>query len=569
MKTPETRFESELSFVLNDPVTELPRLLRLVKKEGGIIGDPVPGTGALVDRYFDTQDWDLYNAGWSYRFRDASPLNRSVSLETLPRLADESGSGRHEGKEVELTADGGLPISSALLISEAPLSDALHEIVKNSNAGLSELFRMSTERASYRLSVDGEDILLSVDDTTVDVDESTRSAHPEHFYEVEFKLEGGEGQRLRHLAGRIEKKLGLSRSRLSKFERGLQVTGGMPSVVLLEDADDGLECGAEATVGEIARAFFLSHFRSFLLMEGTVREGGDPRAVRKMRVASRQLQVGLEVFADYLPAPMIKALRSELRWISRKLGEVRDLDVFSDFLTAEVADVELTLPELQAHVAASWAAARSALVKALTSARFLRLRRDFAAFLNSRSLWNELGGDVAALQIAENALLPALALLRKGGSAIDDASAEAKLHRLRLACKEFRYRLGLFEPLVPGGLQMFIKACKSLQNGLGVRCDVFVARGRINDFCKSNELGDVERDELKKLKKLLKGRLRDLKGGYAEKWRDFSSSVRGKKLRNRLREPAVEEARDEDGQLTQDTTEKVAELRPVDEYVIR
>jgi CHAD domain-containing protein len=568
MKAPENPVESESKFVLNDPVTELPRLLRLMKKQGIIIGDPVPGAGVLVDRYFDTQDWDLYNAGWSYRFRDASPLKRSASLEPLPGLAHESGNGLHEGKEVEFAVEG-VPLNSALPISEAPLDDELREIVKNRTAELSELLRMSTERATYRLSVDGADIVLSVDDTTVEVDEGISSRHPKHFYEVGLKLECGKEQRLRHLAGRIEKKLGLSRSQLSRFERGLQAAGSLPSVVLLEGSDDGMEFGADATAVDIARAFFRSHFRSFLSAEATVREGSDPRGVRKMRVASRRLQVGLEVFGDCLPARMSKALRSELRWISRSLRDVRDLDVFSDVLMAEVADVELAFPEYQAHVAASWAVARNSLVKALTSARFLRLRRDFAAFLNSRCWTDDTGGDSTPLQIAEDVLLPALSLVRKGGAAIDDASPETKLHRLRLDCKKFRYRLELFEPLVPGGLKTFIKACKLLQNDLGVRRDFFVALGRIEDFRKSNELGDAEREELKKLRKLLKGRLRELRGGYAGKWRAFSSSVRRKKLCKLLRKPEVEVAHEEEDPLLQGQAGQGTNLRPVDEYVIR
>ena len=54
---------------------------------------------------------------------------------------------------------------------------------------------------------------------------------------------------------------------------------------------------------------------------------------------------------------------------------------------------------------------------------------------------DDTGGDSKPLQIAEDVLLPALSLVRIGGAAIDDASHETKLHRLRLDCKEFRYRL--------------------------------------------------------------------------------------------------------------------------------
>ena len=363
------------------------------------------------------------------------------------------------------------------------------------------------------------------------------SPHPKHFYELELELQDGDEKRLHRLARRMEKKLHLPPSRLSKFERGLQAAGHRPTISLPQEPHPGISLGTNSPVAQIAEIFFRGQFTKMQASESMAFVGVDPEGVHQMRVASRRLRVGGEVFRDCLLAQRRKNLLTELKWITKMLGEVRDLDVFRDAVIKDATAAQVALPKFHAHLTKSWAAARRELVKSLTSARFQRFKRDFADLLECEFTPDKIKSGTTVPKLAEQDLFPVLKRVQKAGAAIDSSSPDDQLHQLRLDGKRLRYHLELFAPIFPGELKSVIKPAKALQEYLGDHQDACVAIKRLEEFRKSKKnLSRSERDGLKKLRKMIKRRKRHLRKSYPGNWTDFSSHTDRKQLKKLLRQ---------------------------------
>ena len=525
MKPVQKRLEIEAKFLLRDPAKQIPKLLKFLRKEQMKISEPVCQTH--TDRYFDTLDWDLHQAGWSYRFRDAGPRNRSIDLKALSVSA--SGDGIHQRREVELPVED-FPESGALMV-EASLAQELEGPPSNWEAPLRELFRGCTDRASYKLTNDKAEIMLCVDDTRVETDRDQESSPLMHYCELEFELQSGKEKNLRRLAERVAEKFDLVPARFSKFERGLQAAGVLPSSRKQPARVESI--GPNTPVVQLARHFLEQQLLAMLANEGKAIEGLHPEGVHQMRVASRRLRVGLCVFRDYLPVNASKELLEEVKWITNMLGEVRDLDVFRETVARNAAAAQLQLPEYRAYLAASWETARRELIKSLTSGRFQQFKRKFSAFLE-HEFWIEEAKhtrDVRALKLAGNMLLPAITQFSDTGTDINSASPAKRLHQLRLHGKRLRYRLELFAPVVPGGLKSFVKPSKELQKYLGEFQDACVALKRIENFRTSRELNNDEKKDLEKLRDIVRRKKRTLRKAYLNHWSEFVARARQKRLR--------------------------------------
>jgi CHAD domain-containing protein len=68
-----------------------------------------------------------------------------------------------------------------------------------------------------------------------------------------------------------------------------------------------------------------------------------PDEIHQLRVAARRLRVALRLFARMLPSKDTARFNAELRWFAGSLGDIRDLDVYTENFKAYVQ----TLPPEQ------------------------------------------------------------------------------------------------------------------------------------------------------------------------------------------------------------------------------
>ena len=260
----------------------------------------------------------------------------------------------------------------------------------------------------------------------------------------------------------------------------------------------------------------------------------DPECLHDFRVATRRARSLLREMKCVFPPSTTRRLRSDLGWLARCTGTVRDLDVHLMELgsTARAGGEEAgarsvpnvggeggkgiagSAPDpggveqegsaraalgcndegeeggcagaaLLAHFRSLREREFRALRRTLRSARYRRVRSTFRKFLES---------EPPARPRSENALTPIgvlsaariLKVYRRiltEGRAIRDDSPPESLHELRKSCKRLRYLLEFFRDLHPAKpVERTIARLKRLQDNLGTYQDVQVQRAVLLEF---------------------------------------------------------------------------------------
>jgi CHAD domain-containing protein len=126
-------------------------------------------------------------------------------------------------------------------------------------------------------------------------------------------------------------------------------------------------------------------------------------------------------------------------------------------------------------------------LEALDSTRYARFVRRFGSMLRSRSGTRS----AAALAVAPDLVEQRHAALAKAMKRIDADAPASAYHRLRIACKRFRYALEFLGDVYPDAASRLVKRTVALQDVLGAYQDGDVAIARLRDLAtaRSDELG--------------------------------------------------------------------------------
>jgi len=226
-----------------------------------------------------------------------------------------------------------------------------------------------------------------------------------------------------------------------------------------------------------------------------------PDEIHRLRVAARRLRVALRLFRRMLPSQDVVRLRTDLRWFARSLGDVRDLDVYTDnFRTyaqqmppeqqQELAGYELYLrrerTEARSKLPAVFADARYAALFDATSA-FLAKGPTAGAVRRWRSLSVRDG-------IGES-LRRSIGRVRRLGNRLTPRSKAADIHELRIRAKRLRYELEFFAEVYPA-LKRPAQVTKALQDLLGSHQDACTATARLRRYATAVKKSQAEPAEL-------------------------------------------------------------------------
>lgn len=199
----------------------------------------------------------------------------------------------------------------------------------------------------------------------------------------------------------------------------------------------------------------------------------DPEAIHDLRVASRRLREGLELFAPcYAPGSLVKVTKGVKR-VTRLLGELRNLDeahAFFSLLESEADDdgrlflqrFTHPYPERRKKALAAIAAGLEKVGRGELSRR-CRLVRSPALFsgASGEDLLAPAKGFVR--RSLEEPLPGLLGLFAEG----EESGDIAVLHRLRIEVKRYRYRLEILAPFLPPGHGVLHADLKEYQDILG------------------------------------------------------------------------------------------------------
>jgi CHAD domain-containing protein len=215
----------------------------------------------------------------------------------------------------------------------------------------------------------------------------------------------------------------------------------------------------------------------------------DTEFLHDFRVAVRRSRATLKLGRPVLPEVMHTRWEPAFKSLGDLTTPVRDLDVYELDLPAMsrwlVTADPTDLDPLATHLRSRRTVARRALVRSLRSARFRRLVMEWGEELAGLVSSTEDGdrGHQAAGRLADQTIARAYRRVARDGALIGADSPAADLHGLRKRCKELRYALEVFAPVVdPAARKRAVTDLKGLQDVLGRFQDSEVQRQAMRGF---------------------------------------------------------------------------------------
>ena len=213
----------------------------------------------------------------------------------------------------------------------------------------------------------------------------------------------------------------------------------------------------------------------------------DTEFLHDFRVAVRRTRATLKLGRSVLPPVMRSRWEPAFKWLGDLTTPVRDLDVYLLGLPAMAGWLQAADPSdlepFAAHLRRKRELARGALVRGLRSARFGRLLTQWQQALADLADAQDGLGRLSAVALAEPRISKAFRRVARGGAAISAESPADDLHSLRKRCKELRYALEVFAPVIDTAVRKkAVGDLKALQDVLGRFQDAEVQRQALREY---------------------------------------------------------------------------------------
>ena len=397
---------------------------------------PVPEqSGKLHAVYYDTAGQALRRAGISLRIRTRD--GRHIQTVKAERKVRGLSLDRDEW---ETTVEGALNFEATLGTPLAPfvIDGALRKQIQPA-------FTIDTVRQAFLVEQDAAVIEVALDKAR-----ASAGDRASEFCEVELELKQGEPRALFAFARGIAGAAPLRLSSITKSERGYGLIGHAAAKPVTSGK---VRIPHDASSAEAFQMMARSSLSQVIQNEALFRAGRNEEVLHQMRVGFRRLSAATALFKPMLSDRESDAVRAELRWASRKLGEARDFDVLIGRLRKS-GNGKADKPDLR-KAERRRAEAYDALLETLSRPRFMRAVLDAAIWVESgRWLALRRPARQAARQLpaetqAARELSRRWERIRRQASRMADLDEEAR-HRLRLRIKKLRYGVEFFSSLFPG-----------------------------------------------------------------------------------------------------------------------
>jgi CHAD domain-containing protein len=233
--------------------------------------------------------------------------------------------------------------------------------------------------------------------------------------------------------------------------------------------------------------------------------------VHQMRVATRRLRAALSMLQGGRTKP-----GADLRWLTRKLGAVRDLDVLMEQLDDKPAE-----QRYKDYLRKQWVPARRKLVHAVQTRRMQQMLTELGAVqhklkTNSTAVRHDLNQTLTK-QLKQ--------LARTGGRLRADSPFE-RLHRLRIASKRLRYQLEVLQPQPDQPLGKVLAELKRLLIRLGELQDTRVAVATLLDYEHSLAPHHSDHAVVEKMINQQERRAEQIRDRFPTEWRRFETKLK-------------------------------------------
>jgi CHAD domain-containing protein len=220
--------------------------------------------------------------------------------------------------------------------------------------------------------------------------------------------------------------------------------------------------------------------------EAQVRQG-EVEGVHRLRTTTRRLRSELRTLKSFVELHWREHLEEELKWLARRLGDVRDMDILLARLKKAAAKTEEGDASESAlePMFAKFQSRRSQAAWSLSEAMHCDRYRSLLAALEQAGLEPPLAD--AAAEPCRTALPPAAwstwRRLKKGARSLRPADPDQEFHNVRKKAKRARYTAELIAPIIGDGAakssDRFIRLVTKVQDVLGDHQDAVVAAHEI------------------------------------------------------------------------------------------
>ena len=425
------------------------------------------GDGVQHDTYYDSADWRVFLAGYSFRIRE-----RGVGAQaTLKALGGVDGAGPVSRVEINEPITDTTPPSG-----DGPVASRVRLLL--CGAELGPLFTVRTHRRTWDVR-SGERAVaeIALDDTTVEA--GTTSAQLRRV-EVEETDDGGLNE-VEALVEALRTANGLVAVPGAKFAAGLAAAGLSPAPLDLGPHEPSRDDTSAARALIVLRR----RFSEFLAHESGAALGEDPEQLHEMRVATRRLRAAFRVFRDVLSPALVR--RGEaLREIGEALGNVRDLDVqierFEGMRLGSSWDDANAITPLVSMLRDQREPARTVLLDLLVSERYRWFVAEMRTMLAGEALENtESADDFARAHVRDDARR-----FIRAATALQSTSPHAEYHELRKRGKRLRYLLEFFSDSCGTTGTRALRLLRASQDRLGELQDLEVTDDRLRELVRAH-----------------------------------------------------------------------------------
>jgi CHAD domain-containing protein len=405
-------------------------------------GETLPAR-SFVSTYHDTSDFRLarHHVTFRHRVEDGTGLWQLK----IPR-----GDAR---LEIERSGPPAVPPADILLLLPALLR----------GAPLGSVARMRTRRQVTR--VPGAEIA----DDAVSVLDGQHVVRRFHELEVEL-VDGGDEVTLRRLVKTLRRAGADGGPFRPKLYRALELEP--PSEPIVPRRSSPAAALTLRLQGQAA---------TLVQHDPGTRLGSDPEDLHQLRVATRRLRAFLRAGRQLLELEPAEALRGELGWLGSALGPARDLDVLIERFAAEAEAVGGEAHALVAALEARRVDARTTLLDALGSGRYLRLLDRLDGFVASPPLSGGEQVRLAAIWWKETKKL------RRAVAALPAEPRDEELHAVRNFVKRSRYAAELAAHELGERGVTYVERSKLAQDVLGDHQDATVGIEQIRRWAGDRE----------------------------------------------------------------------------------
>lgn len=270
---------------------------------------------------------------------------------------------------------------------------------------------------------------------------------------------------------------------------------------------------ADDRMADASEKIIMSQFYEAEKAETGVLSARDIEDVHDMRVALRKIRSSIIIFRDFLDPVWLDQTEEGMKRTLAVLGVLRDLDVILEKTDSYLQDRGIDASHLSVFyetVAKDRKEAHVEAVAYLTSDEYKTFKDELketfesGVYLGTPRISRK--GDIGPVRICD--VLPAV-LYEKAADItayhewMDGPMIYVeKLHRLRIAAKNFRYTLDFFKDCLGGAAGQLIKEFKELQDILGDFHDAVVAVEVIESY--TNRIEEMREDAARGSKERLK-----------------------------------------------------------------